>query len=70
MDDINGKKDLIEAILKKNIPPKVVDIKDNSGSFESSDLGQEEVPYLRENNSYLETYTFNVVFDRQKKISI
>ena len=54
MDDINGKKDLIEAILQKNIRPKLVDIKENSGSFESSDLGQEEVPYSGENKSYLQ----------------
>ena len=54
MDDINGKKDLIEAILQKNIRPKLVDIKENGGSFESSDLGQEEVPYSGENKSYLQ----------------
>ena len=54
MDDINGKKDLIEAILQKNIRPKLGDIKENSGSFESSDLGQEEVPYSGENKSYLQ----------------
>ena len=54
MDDINGKKDFIEAILQKNIRPKLVDIKENSGSFESSDLGQEEVPYSGENKSYLQ----------------
>ena len=54
MDDINGKKDLIEAILQNNICPKVVDIKQNSGSFESSDLGQEEVPYSGENKGYLQ----------------
>ena len=54
MDDINDKKDFIEAILQKNVPQKVKDIKDNSGSFESSDIGQEEVPYSRESKSYLQ----------------
>ena len=54
MEDFNGKKDLIEAILQKNITPKAVDIKDSNESSESGDLGHEELTYPRENKSYLQ----------------